>query len=289
MKVLVIGACGQLGAALCDAYSDKELYRADLDGDGVILNICDAAGIDAVLADVRPGLVINTAAAHNVPACEERPLWAFEVNAVGVRHLARSCATYGIRLVHISTDYVFGDGNGTPYTEADPPRPLNFYGMSKLVGEHFVREHCPQSFVVRTAAMYGHAPCRAKGGKNFVQLMLHLAHTQGEVRVVTDEFTTPTYADALARQIRLLAEKGSPGVYHATCDGACSWFEFAEAIFEETGTSVKLHPALSTEFPSTVRRPAYSVLENGRLKAQGIDIMPDWHAALRSYLEAQDL
>ena len=118
--------------------------------------------------------------------------------------------------------------------------------------------------------------------------MLHLASTRPEVKVVTDEFTTPTYTRALAKQLRLLAEKGNPGLYHATCQGACSWFDFAQAIFEETGTDVKLTPTTSAEFQSTVRRPAYSVLENRYAQSQGLDIMPAWRDALKEYLVATE-
>ena len=131
----------------------------------------------------------------------------------------------------------------------------------------------------------GLAPCRAKGGRNFVELMLHLAATKPEVRVVTDEITTPTHTAALARQMRLLAERGQPGLYHATCQGQCSWHEFAAAIFEETGTEVDLREAIAADFQSEVKRPGYSVLDNTRAAEQQLDIMPHWRDALRHYLE----
>lgn len=285
MNVLIIGAEGQLGQDLCAVFSDCTLHRADLDGDGHHLDISDAAEVETLIADkLKPDLVINAAAAHNVPLCEQEPALAFAVNATGARNLAVACRAAGARLVHVSTDYVFGDGGTRPYVESDLPQPLSVYAASKLAGEHLIASVLDNHIVVRTAAIYGNAPCRAKGGRNFIGTMLHLAATRPEVKVVTDEITTPTYTLALARQMRLLAEKGESGLYHLTCRGSCSWFEFAQAIFEETGTVVTLTPTTSAEFQSPVRRPTYSVMENKHAQDQGLDIMPPWRDALKDYL-----
>lgn len=286
MNVLVVGAEGQLGHDLCAVYGDVTLHRADLDGDGHILDVTDGAAVNALVSEVNPDLVLNTAAAHNVARCEEDAASAFAVNATGARYLAVACKAAGARLVHVSTDYVFGDGADTPLVETDLPQPLSVYAASKLAGEHLIASVLDDYIVVRTAAIYGEAACRAKGGRNFIGTMLHLAATRPEVKVVTDEITTPTYTRALAHQMRLLAEKGEPGLYHTTCQGSCSWFEFAEAIFAETGTDVKLTPTTSKEFQSPVRRPAYSVLENRHAQDQGLDIMPHWREGLKAYLEA---
>lgn len=285
MKVLIIGAEGQLGVELCQAFSDTDLARADLDGPGIHLDLCDPAAVRRCVAqELRPALVVNAAAAHNVPFCEEHPEVAFAVNAAGARHLALACREAHARLIHVSTDYVFGNAQHRPYVETDLPAPLSVYGASKVAGEYLIAAECPEHVIVRTAALYGAAPCRAKGGRNFVQTMLHLASMDQEVRVVTDEITTPTPAAALARQIRRLAEEAEPGAYHATCQGACSWFDFARAIFDETNTAVRLSPALSADFPSPVKRPRYSVLDNKHARDQGLDIMPEWRDALREYL-----
>jgi len=280
----VIGAGGQLGTEVCAAYSDADLHAVDVD----TLDVRDAAACrDLIAGEARPSVVVNTAAYHNVPQCEEAPDTAFAVNATGAKNLAVACREAGARLVHVSTDYVFGNGGTRPYVETAPPAPLSVYGASKLAGEHLIAAYCDNHVIVRAAALYGAAPCLAKEGMNFVKLMLHLAATRGEVKVVTDEVTTPTYTKALAAQIRLVAEEGEPGLYHATCNGACSWYEFAEAIFEETGTDVALLPATSEDFPSPVKRPDYSVLQNKHLADQGLDMMPPWREALRSYLAAQ--
>ncbi len=285
MRVLVIGAQGQLGADLCRELADAEVHRADLDGDGHLLDIRGAETVRQLIADaVKPDWVFNCAAAHNVPRCEEEPEMAFSVNAAGARNVAIACHAAGSRLIQVSTDYVFGSGGTRPFVETDLPAPLNVYAASKLAGEHLVAAECPNHLIIRTAALYGMAPCRAKGGRNFVDTMLHLAATRPEVKVVTDEISTPTYTRALARQMRLLAERAEPGLYHATCQGACSWFDFARAIFEETGTAVNVVPAMAAEFQSLVKRPAYSALDNRHARDQALDVMPYWRDALRDYL-----
>lgn len=283
-RVLVIGAEGQLGSEVCKAFEDTEVFKADLDGPNHVVNVCEPDAVDQLIAETGPEVVINTSAFHNVPECETDPGKAFAVNAIGARNLAVSCQVRGARLVHISTDYVFGHGVERPLTEACLPVPLNVYGASKLAGEHLIAAECTDHCIVRTAALYGPAACRAKGGRNFPSLMLHLAETKGEVRVVTDEITTPTYTVALARQLRAIAERATPGLYHATCQGACSWHAFARAVFDLCGTQVRLLEATTADFPSPVKRPRYSVLANVRLRDQGLDLMPDWREALEEYL-----
>ena len=286
MRVLVIGARGQLGTEICAEYAGADLHAVDVDTID-IRNADDCRRL--IVQDLRPELVINTAAAHNVQRCEQEPDAAFAVNAMGSRNLAVACRRCGARLVHVSTDYVFGNGGARPYVETDLPAPLSVYAASKLAGEHLIAAECDDYVIVRAAALYGPAPCVAKDGMNFVKLMLHLAKTRPEVKVVTDETTTPTYTKALAAQIKVVAGKGEPGLYHATCDGACSWYEFAQAIFEETSTSVDLVAATSEDFPSPVKRPDFSVLDNKHLRDQGLDIMPHWRDALRAYLEKYEV
>ena len=286
MRVLIIGAHGQLGSDCREAFADTDLHCADREGEALALDICNAVRVHGFITHLRPDVVLNCAAAHNVPACETNPATAFAVNATGTMHIARACAEVNARLLHISTDYVFGDGHASPIPETALPAPLNVYAASKLAGEHLATTYNPNTLIVRSAALYGAAPCLAKQGMNFVRLMLHLAATRPEVRVVTDEITTPTFAHALAAQLRVLAEKGEPGTYHATCQGACSWYDFARAIFEKTNTRATLVPATCADFPSPVRRPRYSVLDNARLRAQGLDQMPAWETALDEYLKS---
>ncbi len=280
MKTLIIGAGGQLGSALCEAFSDTDVIRAEIDEGDVRIDVADADELhETVCKRIRPDAIVNTAAAHDVARCEKEPAWAFAVNAVGAFNVARASNQCGARLIHISTDYVFGDGiEGRPFVESDLPEPLSVYGASKLAGEHLVAAQCRNHCIVRTAGLYGLAPCKGKAGENFVLRMLRGA--RAELRVVDDEFTTPTYTTCLSRQIRVLAEEGAPGLYHVTCQGGCSWHEFAKAIFEEAGKEAALRAVSRSEFPSLVRRPRFSVLDNRRLREQGLDVMPHWRVAL---------
>jgi dTDP-4-dehydrorhamnose reductase len=283
---LIIGASGQLGSDLVREFSDHEVFGAARKDTAYSVDLSRPETLRQCVVDlVRPELVINTAAAHNVPLCEENPAGAYAVNATGVAALAEICHEIGARLIHLSTDYVFGNDGTRPWREDDLPSPLNVYGASKLAGEHLLASACKDHIIVRSSGLYGMAPCLAKGAKNFVQQMLDLAAERGEVKVVTDEVLTPTHTVALARQIRRLAEDGRPGLYHATCRGQCSWNDFAAAIFEETETAVRLLPATSVDFPSPVRRPSYSVLDNHRLREQELDVMPEWRESLRHYLD----
>lgn len=285
MRTLVIGSEGQLGSDVCKAFADTEVCRAGRSSGEVRIDITREAEVrKLVTQEFRPDIVVNTAAFHNVPQCEQDPTSAYAVNATGAKYVATACQESGARLIHVSTDYVFGNGGKLPYVEGDREAPLSTYGASKLAGEHLVAAECENHCIVRSSGLYGMAPCRAKGGRNFVQLMLHLAAERGEVKVVTDEKVSPTYTVALAHQIRVIAGRAEPGLYHATCQGACSWFEFAQAIFEETGTEVKLVRATQADFPSPVKRPDFSILDNKRLRDQGLDVMPEWREALRAYL-----
>jgi dTDP-4-dehydrorhamnose reductase len=209
---------------------------------------------------------------------------------VGARNLAMLTRDLAALLVHISTDYVF-DGHrppgqeNVPYTESDIPLPLNVYGNSKLAGEYFVRTMNERHIVLRTSALYGHRPCRAKGGKNFVDRMLELGRDRGEVRVVANEQVSPTPTRELAQQIVALAEAEVYGLFHSTAEGSCSWHEFAREIFAVAGLPVRCVTARADEFPAKVPRPAYSVLENARLKKLALNRFRHWREGLRDYLE----
>jgi dTDP-4-dehydrorhamnose reductase len=226
---------------------------------------------------------------HHVESCEAHPEAAYTVNAIGARNLASVTKAMGTILVHFSTDYVFDGAKNRPYVETDLPLPLNVYGNTKLAGEHFIRAENPKHFVLRTSALYGTHPCRAKGGLNFVELMLKLARERGKVRVVNSEIVSPTSTSELARQIVSLSRGDAYGLYHATGEGACSWYEFAAEVFRETRTKVDLQVATPDEFPIKVPRPKYSVLENHGLKQLGINQFKPWQVALREYLTRECL
>jgi len=283
MKVAVIGANGQLGSDVVGAFERQGDLVCPLTHTEIELALPDS--VSKCLGHLRPELIVNTAAMHHVERCEQEPDRAYAVNALGSRNLALAARDLGAVLMHVSTDYVFDGTKGIPYQEQDPPMPLSVYGNTKLAGEYFVRATAPEHFVLRTSALYGARPCRAKGGLNFVELMLKLAKERGEVKVVDSEFVTPTATAELARQMVALSRSNAYGLYHATAEGSCSWYEFARQIFELTNTKVNLKVAGPNEFPAKVPRPRYSVLENRALKALGLNSFNTWEQGLREYLK----
>jgi len=280
MRIVVIGANGQLGTDLVKVLNNWDLVpltHADLD-------ICDFVRTRKVLTELKPDIVINTAAFNRVDDAEDQPEKAFWVNTYAVRNLAQVCADLDCTLMHISTDYVFGGEKRTPYTEDDPPNPLNVYGVSKLAGEYFARNICSKHFIVRTSGLYGVAGSSGKGG-NFVETMVRLAREGKPIRVVTDQVLTPTYTKDLAQKIKELLTTEAYGLYHITNSGQCSWYEFASKIFELLGMKPDFGPTTSAEFGAKARRPAYSVLAHKRLKELGLDDLRPWPEALKAYLE----
>jgi len=282
MTIAVIGANGQLGSDLVAAFTDAgEAVRALTHTD---IEITNPNSVSSVLEQIQPQVIVNTAAMHHVENCEREPEKAFAVNAIGAKNLAVEARRLGAVLMHVSTDYVFDGSKASPYVEEDSPRPLNVYGITKVAGEHFVRATTDRHFVIRSSGLYGTSLCRAKGGLNFVELMLKLAKERGEVRVVDSEFVTPTSTRELARQIVQLSRSDCYGLYHATAEGSCSWYEFAQEIFALTETPVRLKVAAPGEFPAKVARPSYSVLENQALKSRQLSVFKPWREGLRAYL-----
>lgn len=282
MKIAVVGANGQLGADIVSEFRDRGNEVVSLTHADIELSSLDS--VRSCIESSQAGFVVNTAAMHHVEQCEEDPNKAFAVNAIGVRNLALVTREAGAVLVHISTDYVFDGKKAEPYVEEDIPMPLNVYGNSKLAGESFVRTLNPKHFVVRTSALYGKHPCRAKGGRNFVELMLKLGKERASVRVVDNERVSPTSTAALARQIVALSQSEKYGLYHATAEGSCSWYEFAKAIFATAKLATRVEVADPSEFAGKVPRPHYSVLENRRLNVAGINMFEPWEEELGEYL-----
>jgi dTDP-4-dehydrorhamnose reductase len=284
VKIAVIGGNGQLGMDVISAFASNGDEVTSLTHSDIELSNIDS--VSRALQGSRPQVVVNTAAMHHVDNCEREPQQAFAVNGLGARNLSLVTRDMDATLIHVSTDYVFDGTKGSPYVETDTPRPLNVYGNTKLSGEYFVRSTIDKHFVLRTSGIYGRNPCRAKGGLNFVELMLKLARERGEVRVVDNEFVSPTSTKELARQIVVLSCSAFYGLYHATAEGSCSWHAFAREIFDLTGTKVSLKVAGPNEFPAKVARPTYSVLENQGLKSHGLNVFKSWQDGLREYLSA---
>lgn len=286
MKVAVIGARGQLGTDISHAFGAVGHEVTDLDHAATEVSSLDS--VRQSISAAQPHVIVNTAAFHHVERCEADPSHAFAINALGARNVAQVAHSLGAKLIHISTDYVFDGKKGSAYVEEDSPAPLNVYGNTKLSGEFFVSSGTPRHFVVRVSAIYGSSPCRGKGGLNFVELMLKLAREREEVRVVDDEFISPTPTAEIARQLVALSLTSEYGLYHATTEGSCSWYELARMIFELTDTKVRLERARPGEFPAKVPRPKYSVLENQALKRKSLNIFPPWEEGLKKYLASRN-
>jgi dTDP-4-dehydrorhamnose reductase len=282
VKVLLIGANGQLGSDL------KKVFAAA--GDEVValthtqMDVCDPERVAAAVAEVQPQLVLNTAAFHKVEECEKKPELAFQVNGSAAMNLAQTCQKAGAILVHFSTDYVFGGySRNNPFEETDRPAPLNVYGVSKLAGELLIASNTDRYFVVRVCGLYGIAGSSGKGG-NFVENMLKKGLAGEAVRVVEDQVLTPTYTVDLARAVRQLVQTVKFGLYHLSSEGQCSWYEFTRHIFECAGLKANLTGCKTADFPSPVKRPAYSVLSKAKLRGLGLSI-PSWQDALPRYLQ----
>lgn len=281
MRILLIGAAGQLGQDL--------LPVLEKGGHKVVpvtheqLEICSAEAVREAVASAQPQCIINTAAFHRVDDCEDQAEKAFAVNVMGVRNLAQAAEHAGAVLVHFSTDYVFGGEARTPYVETDLPQPLSIYAMSKLAGEFAARRYCSRHFVIRTCGLYGMGGSRSKGG-NFVETMLKLAAQKKTIRVVADQIVTPTSTADLAERLAPLIESENYGLYHMTNTGQCSWHEFAAEVFRLAKITADLQPTDSQSFGAKARRPAYSVLDNCRLRSVGVDEFRSWQEALGDYM-----
>jgi dTDP-4-dehydrorhamnose reductase len=280
LKILLIGANGQLGSDLVEALHGHELVKTTRQ----TLDVVDFEQVQHTVRTCQPQAIINTSAFHKVDVCETEVMASFQVNACGVRNLALAAREVDARLVHFSTDYVFEGDVPAPRTESDPTNPISAYGVSKLAGEKMARYLWPKSVVIRTCGLYGHAGSSGKGG-NFVEMMLKKAANGDSIKVVNDQRLTPTSTRELARKVGELVSAGSFGLFHITANGDCSWFEFAREIFSIAGVTANLSPTTSEAFKSPARRPAYSVLDNARLRELGMDDLKDWRAALQEYLQ----
>ncbi len=283
-KIMVTGCNGQLGRAINKEYAkdDVEFINTDVaEGEGVIsLDITDVDAVLALAEKARPDVIINCAAHTNVDACETQWDLAYRINAIGPRNLSIAASKYDIKLIHVSTDYVFPGTSPKPLTEFDAVDPISAYGKTKLEGENFVKEFAPKHFIFRTAWLYG-------DGKNFVKTMLKLSESHDVLTVVSDQFGSPTSAAELAKMIHCLEPTENYGTYHATCEGQCSWADFAVEIFKKAGKDTVVKYVTTEEYNSPAKRPAYSVLDNYmlRLVAGSRFQMAEWKDALDVYMK----
>ena len=256
-KIMVTGCNGQLGRAINKEYAkdDVEFINTDVaEGEGVIsLDITDVDAVLALAEKARPDVIINCAAHTNVDACETQWDLAYRINAIGPRNLSIAASKYDIKLIHVSTDYVFPGTSPKPLTEFDAVDPISAYGKTKLEGENFVKEFAPKHFIFRTAWLYG-------DGKNFVKTMLKLSESHDVITVVSDQFGSPTSAAELAKMIHFLEPTENYGTYHATCEGQCSWADFAVEIFKKAGKDTVVKYVTTEEYNSPAKRPAYWII-----------------------------
>lgn len=272
MKVLVTGANGMLGQDLCPILEDVGCFVIETDVNN--LDILDNEKVYEVLKEVHPDVVIHCAAYTNVNKAEEDLKNAEAINVTGTENVAEACGKLGITMIYISTDYVFDGTKTEPYKPDDRTNPINNYGLTKYEGEEAVRSLCEKYYIARTSWLYGHH------GKNFVETMIGLADRQ-EVKVVDDQIGCPTWTVELANGILKLLSKPY-GTYHVCGSGHTSWYGFAKEIYKQMNLDVNLVPCSSDEYPSPVKRPAYSVMDNDK-------ICRNWEAALNDYLALREV
>lgn len=281
MKVFLIGADGQLGTDLWQILSDHQ-YNI-IPSTIQTLNITNLRHVLKTIEQVRPDIVISTAGETDVDACEDHPTKAFEINAMGTRNIALACRKIDRPLMVYSTDYIFDGQKKEPYLENDTPHALNIYGASKLAGEYLLKSTWDKHFILRTGGLYGHAG-RIGTGENFVKTMIDKANKNQTIRVVNDQIVTPTYTVDLAQKSIELLQTNAYGTYHATNTGECSWFDFAQNIFQILNIDVDLHAIESKTLELKAKRPPYSVLENQNLRKEGLTDFRHWKEALTNYL-----
>jgi dTDP-4-dehydrorhamnose reductase len=278
-RVLVTGAGGQLGRALCARLGRRVVRAADRSD----LDLRDSAALERAVRECEADVVMNAAAYNDVDGAERQPELAFAVNAQGPARLALACQETGATLVHVSTDYVFDGRQTRPYTEDDEPRPLGVYGASKLAGEQAVLGSRARSLVLRTSGVFGDGGSRVKGG-SFVERILARARAGEPLRVVCDQVFSPTYAPDLAGALLALLERGARGLVHVTNSGACSWHGLAEAALRLAGREVPLTAIRAEQLGRPAVRPAYSVLSNERYRSFGLEPLRPWQDALAELL-----
>lgn len=279
-RIIITGCNGQLGREINRFYagnSDIELVNTDVEE----LDITNIDDVMKMAKEVNPYAIVNCAAYTAVDACETNQDIAFKVNTIGPRNLAIAARETGAKILHVSTDYVFDGTKKTPYYESDPICPQSVYGATKAEAEKMVQQMAERFYILRTAWLYG-------DGKNFVKTMLRLSDTNDTVRVVGDQFGTPTSAFELTKAIDSLLFTDNYGLFHATCEGSCNWAEFAAEIFRLAEKKTKVEAITTEEYGAPANRPAHSVLENYMFKMTNGFLFADWQDAIAKYIKELD-
>lgn len=276
MKVLVTGTKGQLGYDVVNELEKRGHTAVAVDIEE--MDITDAVSVERVITEAEVEAVIHCAAYTAVDAAEDNVEICRRVNAEGTENIAKVCKKLDLKMIYISTDYVF-DGEGErPWEPDDERHPLNVYGQTKYEGELAVEKYLEKYFIVRIAWVFG------VNGKNFIKTMLKLSETHEELNVVDDQVGSPTYTYDLAVLLVDMVESDKYGRYHATNEGLCTWYEFAKEIFRQAGVEVKVNPVTSDMFPAKAKRPKNSRMSKEKLDANGFHRLPTWQDALKRYL-----
>lgn len=282
MKVVVIGAGGQLGSDLVPELRDwghdvNPLLHAELD-------VTDAAACDSLIPGYEPDVVVNCAAYVRVNDAEKESDLAFSVNALGALNVARSAQSAGAMCVYVSTDYVFDGDKSGPYLESDAVNPLNVYGCSKLAGEYLTRQSCDRSLIVRVASLFGIAGSSGKGG-NFIESIIARAESRQPIEVIDDLTISPTFTADASRAMVEMIRLGSTGIVHSVNSPPCTWYDLASYAVSEIGLDVPVGRTKSSAYPSTARRPVNTALASNRMAQIGVSELPAWQDAVSRYIQ----
>lgn len=279
-KIWITGSKGQVGKAIrkLAKANDYSVYSSDKD-----LDITDVNEVNSYVKAYRPNVIINCAGITDLKTCEEDPYDAYRVNAIGARNLAAAAQAIGAKFIQMSTDDVFDGTNQAALNEFDAVNPITVYGKSKLAGETLVRELNPKHIIIRSSWIYGN------GSNNFVSQLLKRAETESTIQIPNDQFSCPTSANELAKCILKLIETNEYGVFHASCEGVVSRYQFAKKIIEYAGLAdkVSIEPVIATAInKGIVDRSRYTILDNMMLKLTGAYEMPNWELALAEYMNS---
>jgi len=281
MKILITGSKGQLGRELQVLSADYPQHRyffSDIEE----LDICDEAAVSSFLKENQIELIINCAAYTAVDKAEQERDAAFQLNGTAVENLCKAAVPNKTYLVHISTDYVFDGTKNSPYNETDAVNPVSVYGSSKLRGEEVILKYALPSLIIRTSWLY------SSFGNNFVKTILRLAHEKPELRIIADQYGTPTYARDLAKAILEIISfhplPGKPELYLFSNHGDTTWYEFAKAITELSGINIPVHPIETKDYPTAATRPQYSIFSKDKIIRDFHLQIPEWKDSLEECL-----
>ena len=277
MKVLVTGVKGQLGYDVVKDLEKRGHQPIGVDRDE--MDLMDNEAIRTFIMNLKPEAIIHCAAYTAVDKAEEEVETCYQINAEAVKVISECVKELDVKLIYISTDYVFDGTKEGEYVETDLPNPINVYGASKLKGEQYVQTLLEKYYIVRISWVFG------VNGNNFIKTMRRLGSERDELNIINDQVGSPTYTADLAPLLVDMMETDKYGIYHATNEETCSWYEFANEIFKQSGIEVKTNPITTDQYPTAAKRPMNSRMSKAKLKANGFNLLPTWQEALAHYLK----